>query len=105
MPLNEVLEHRESEFYDIRDLKSGRSSSGYDEIAWPHPNTKDFRVRKHKGAHFVLQFSVVESQVFAWVTIIGNEEMAGKYTARITVGQDGPTSTTHTGTDSLVKLS
>ena len=104
MPLNEVLEHRESEFYDIRELKSGnpgrgRSSSGYDEIAWPHPNTKDFRVRQHKGAHFVLQFAIIEPNVFAWVTIVGNEEMAGKYTARITVGQDGATSTTHTGTD------
>ena len=101
MPLNEVLEHRGSAFYDIRHMERG-----YDEIEWPlwkttSPPTPlditDFRVRMHQGAHFVLQFTSIGSNVYAWVCIIGNAEMAGKFTAKITVGQDGPTTTSHSG--------
>ena len=100
IPFNEVLEHREPEFYNVGEMEGGRS-----EVAWParDPATdnRDFRVCKYGGefddAHFVLQHAVVESRALAWVCFIGDPRLAEMYTARITVGHDGPTKTTHSG--------
>ena len=47
-----------------------------------------YEVRKHMGDHFILYVAVVNDDLRAWVTVIGDAEVASKYSAVITMGKD-----------------
>ena len=54
---------------------------------------KDFRVEGYQGG----EFEMVNSYVHAWVRIIGNDEKAHRFRAKITIGDDSHTTITHSG--------
>ena len=80
------------------------SAAGTCSINWDLPHNKDepsisygYKVRRHLGDHFIMYVAVANDEVHAWVTVIGDADLAGKYEVRITIGKDELRTTVYRG--------
>ena len=98
IPMNGIVEHlgtREHLGTLQGSAFESMSSAGTCSIEWDPSRFNEgtfisygCTVRKHLGDHFILYVAIVNDEIHAWVTVIGDAEVARKYSATITMGKD-----------------
>ena len=76
-------------------MRSGRAGSFvfYEELFF----VKMIRIFKYLGNHFILNFRKSAGLIHAWITVLGDPELAEAFTVQITVGRSLPTKISHRG--------